>query len=218
MQAMRGVDLAPREVLPSGIAPLDAILPHGGIPRARLSEISGRRSSGKRTLATALCSHAISCGEQVAWIDAHKHGRSGGFYPLPALEFGAPLEQLLLVRVSADDPRHALKAADLLLAAGGAVSLLVIDLPPHALHQPTAQLARLQRGAEKSGATLLFITERPTPSASLGTFIALQLAVRRKASLAHLEVQIIKSKLGKMACGGEVALNEPHSLHLHTTL
>ena len=54
------------EVLPSGIGALDGLLPGGGLPRARLSELSGPRSCGKRALAQALCVSALRRGLRAA--------------------------------------------------------------------------------------------------------------------------------------------------------
>lgn len=188
--------------LPSGIAALDALLPGGGIPRGRLSEISGDRSSGKRALALAFCIQT-SKRDQAVWIDG-----SGGFYPLPALEHGAALQQLIVVRPPPPSPatmrgrrgarsnarRRArdipstyrrrrrtgiAKAIDILLQAPGAAALIVVDLPLLAERHVTDYLARIQRTAERSGSAVLFVTEKPEHCTSLGTFVGLHLRVQR---------------------------------------
>ena len=52
-------------VVSTGIAPLDLAL-HGGLPRGRISELSGARSSGRMAVTLHLLSHASSAGEPVA--------------------------------------------------------------------------------------------------------------------------------------------------------
>lgn len=226
--------LTPGEVLPTGIPALDAVLPGGGFPRGRLSELAGGRSCGKRALVAALCARTIGEGHAAVWIDG-----TGEFYPLPALEHGAPLDRLIVVRLpprspsagegpAARAPRRgqrrasgcppALKAADLLMQASGAASLVVVDLPV-AMRVPPRLLSRLRLGAETSGAAVIFITEtvRREQLASLGTFICLRLCVAR-AGVSRARVTITKSKLGRMAHQALVSLDEPHGLHLDPTL
>lgn len=232
-----------REVLATGIHALDQVLPDGGLPRARLSEITGGRSSGKRAVATALCARALGEGRSVVWIDG-----SGGYYPLLPLELGLPLERLIVVRTHAATREDAstragrrergtacfpgggvrgcppaLKAADILMSAGKAVDLLVIDLPPRSRSLSSRLFARLQLGAETSGAAVVFVTEqspagrRPARSESLGTFICLQLRFKRLES-SRVGVLIAKSKLGKMAHHTVVTLDEPYSVRMDTTI
>ncbi len=234
--ALRPDDLAPQEVLPSGLEPLDALLPGGGLPRGRLTELSGARSSGKRALATAFCASALAAGQHVIWIDAR--GALGRYTPLYALEAGLPLSHLLVVRPSPKptDPRDSLakaayRAADLVLSCGSAVALLVIELPRFGELRGSRQagkLSRLAKAASTSGTTLLFISEKRRARDSLGTFVALHLAVSRVAGarLPHarerrgrpLHVMIAKSKLGQMAKSTEVSLDEPHSVRLDSTV
>jgi len=229
-------------VLPSGIRRLDQLLPYGGLPRGRLSQLSGGPSSGKRALALAIGVRALCQGQRAAWIDGH-----GSFYPLPALEQGTieqgtiVLEQLLVVRLPKQPPRSVIKATDMLLQTGSALSLVVVDFdvtgpfdpvqPRHRDHHNrmgTSQLARLRHGAEHSGAAVLFITEqrtRATTQQSLGTFISLHLAVQRTSTdrtamngARELRVSIVKSKLGQMAQHTRVVFDEPHSVRLDTTV
>ena len=224
VELLRKLGCGPGEERPagvgSGIAALDALLPGSGVPRGRLSELSGRRCSGKRALALRFCAQVLARGRNAVWVDGSYAARErgqvvGGFYPVPALEHGALLSRLLVVR-----PPTAvalLKAVDLVLGASGAVELIAVDLPAGAL--PSAQLSRLPRiarAAERSGTAVLFISDRGAPAASLGTFISLQLWVERSA--ARATVTIIKSKLGKMAHSAEVAFDGAHSVYLDSTL
>src|SRR5213080_3033707 len=54
--------------LPTGLAPLDAAL-GGGLPRGRISELAGARSTGRTGLASAIAANATRAGETIAWID-----------------------------------------------------------------------------------------------------------------------------------------------------
>jgi hypothetical protein len=208
-------------VVESGIPALDALLPHGGFPVGRLSEISGAPSSGKRTIAVALCAHTLACGRAAFWIDG-----SGQFYPLLALEAGLPLETLHVIRPPTPHRSHrrrrslppVLKAADLLMAAGPVASLIIIDLA-HVVNIDPQHLARIRLDAETSGAAVIFLCDRWTKRSqhSLGTFIALHLTIQRQG-LRTVQLAIAKSKLGKMARHTTVTIDAPHQLHLDSTL
>jgi recombination protein RecA len=55
-----------------GIGVLDAALPGGGVPRGRLTEVLGRRGSGKTTLVRRLVESVVRAGFCVAYIDASR--------------------------------------------------------------------------------------------------------------------------------------------------
>src|SRR5689334_18049342 len=54
--------------LATGLAVLDDAL-DGGLPRGRLTELAGARSSGRTGLACAIAATATRVGETIAWID-----------------------------------------------------------------------------------------------------------------------------------------------------
>jgi recombination protein RecA len=200
-------------ILTSGIDALDRLLPGGGIPLGRLTELSGGRSSGKRSIALAFGTQALANRRRVAWLD----GR-GGFYPLPAFEQGAPLDQLLVIRLPERPARDLLKATEMLLQASRALTLIVIDADLHRQRLSLNQLSRLRLGAERGGTALLFVSETDKPSTtSLGTFIALHLTVQRQGKR-DAELTVVKSKLGQMAHRARITLDAPHSLHLDSTV
>src|SRR5689334_16441219 len=114
---------------------LDELL-GGGIPRGQVVEISGAPSSGKATLAFAVCLRALEDGQAAAWIDV-----GGGFCPVAAAEAGAPLERLLVVRLR--EAASALRAAHILLSSAGAVAALVVDLPQGAASPRDRELMAL---------------------------------------------------------------------------
>ena len=174
--------------LSSGLAPLDALI-DGGIPRGRISEITGRAGSGKTSIAASFAAFATRRGEVAAWLDA-----SGAFDPESMAAAGVELRRMLwasMRRGSARDLRSSLlkgeglgvrshrqsaivKAAELVLEAGG-FGLVVVDFgeAPRALTY--ASSLRIARAAERSGAAVIAIA----PWRMCGTFAALSIAASR---------------------------------------
>jgi hypothetical protein len=141
----------PRERLATGVAPLDRLLP-GGLPKGKLVELAGRRSSGRFSIGVAALASVTSAGEAAALVDLAEH-----LDPRGAAETGVDLERLLWVR-----PRRvkeALAAAEMLLAAG--FPLVVADLglsPRGARYLPDAVWLRLARAVAAQGSSLLLLT------------------------------------------------------------
>jgi hypothetical protein len=176
--------------LSSGLAPLDALI-DGGIPRGRISEITGRAGSGKTSIAASFAAFATRRGEVAAWLDS-----SGSFDPESMAAAGVDLRRMLwasMRRGSARDLRSPLlkgrpvglgvrarhqsaivKAAELVLEAGG-FGLVVVDFGevPRALTY--ASSLRIARAAERSGAAVIAIA----PWRMCGTFAALSIAASR---------------------------------------
>jgi hypothetical protein len=157
------------ELLLTGIAALDQ-LTGGGLPRGALTELYGGLSSGRTSALHALLAHATAAGEACALLDA-----SDAFDPRSAQAAGADLARLLWVRgdperinrLKRDPGAHvdqALKAADLLLQAGG-FGLVVIDLadvPPRlARRVPLTSWFRFRRAVENTRTVLLVIEQEP---------------------------------------------------------
>ena len=177
--------------LSSGLAPLDALI-DGGIPRGRISEITGRAGSGKTSIAASFAAFATRRGEVAAWLDA-----SGAFDPESMAAAGVELGRMLwasmktttasrqMARATLPYARFAaaplarhqsaiVKAAELVLEAGG-FGLVVVDFgeAPRALAHASA--LRIARAAERSGAAVIAIA----PWRMCGTFAALSLAASR---------------------------------------
>jgi len=175
----------------SGLAPLDALI-DGGIPRGRISEITGRAGSGKTSIAASFAAFATRRGEVAAWLDA-----SGAFDPESMAAAGVELGRMLwasmkttttasrMARATLPYARFAaaplarhqsaiVKAAELVLEAGG-FGLVVVDFgeAPRALAHASA--LRIARAAERSGAAVIAIA----PWRMCGTFAALSLAASR---------------------------------------
>jgi RecA DNA recombination protein len=130
----------------TGLAALDALL-GGGWPRAALSEISGRRSSGRTAVVRAALAAAISAGESTALVDV-----GGTLDARAALStMMAPGPPLLWIRCGA---AQALKATDLVVAAGG-FGTVALDLCDARLRIPDAAWMRLRHAARAQGTTVL---------------------------------------------------------------
>ncbi len=157
-------ETAPR--LATGLSALDAVL-GGGIPRGRITELAGPRSAGRTGLAAAIAASATRAGETIAWVDPED-----ALDPEAAAAAGIALARLLWVR-----PRgmpDALRAAEILLGAGG-FGLVLLDVDP--VNASARAWPRLARAAERTRSGLLVVA----PRRAAGTFAAvgLELGARR---------------------------------------
>ncbi len=80
------------ELLPTGIAPVDALL-EGGVPRGHLTEVTGEGSTGRTGLALGVVAVATRKGASCAWVDTQD-----AFDPESAAACGVDLERLLWLR------------------------------------------------------------------------------------------------------------------------
>src|SRR6185369_3610472 len=60
------------EKLATGVEPLDRLLP-GGLPKGKLVELAGRRSSGRFSMGLSALASVTSSGEPAALIDVGEH-------------------------------------------------------------------------------------------------------------------------------------------------
>ncbi len=146
---------ATKPVLPPALTGVQGLDQEGGIPRAALTEFWGRTSSGRTSLLLSALRKNTDRGEFCALIDGQD-----AFDPQTA---EMELSRLLWVRC-ASNPGHALKAADLLVHAGG-FCLVILDLtgfPARTTNRiPIASWFRLRHGAEQSGTALVVTGEQP---------------------------------------------------------
>jgi hypothetical protein len=136
--------------LPTGLDALDRLL-NGGLPRGRLTEFVGRRSSGRFSVVLAALATATSCGDAAALVD-----RGGYFDPQAARDAGVELERVLWAR-----PRRvkeALAAAEMLLATGFPLVAVDLGIPPLSGAAPEAAWVRLSRAAENENAVLVLLS------------------------------------------------------------
>ncbi|MBM3765819.1 MAG: hypothetical protein FJW32_10550 [Acidobacteria bacterium] len=147
-------DLIPRK---PAVAALSPYTPAGlpDLPEGAITEIYGPRSSGRATLLHAALAAATNAGELCALIDA-----ADAFDPCSASHAGVHLNRLLWVR-SHHDAHDALKAADLVLHAGG-FKLIALDLCGADTQRiPISWWRRLRLAVENTSSILLVTTDAP---------------------------------------------------------
>jgi recombination protein RecA len=106
-------------VISTGVASLDRILGHGGLPQGRIVEIIGPESSGKTTLALSVVANAQRAGFLCAFIDA-EHALDIDY----AEALGVDIHNLYLSQP--DCGEEALEIAESFCSSGG-IRVIVID-------------------------------------------------------------------------------------------
>jgi RecA/RadA recombinase len=142
----RAAELPPPQPWSSG-TPLDRLTGIGGLPRGRLTLLTGSGTCGKLTLALALLASATHEFAHTVVID----NGIGRFDPWPMLPFDPDLRSLTVVRLQSD---HAGEAATALAKAGAGLILLMGEIP-----EPW--LGPMESGANRSGTVLLGVVEAP---------------------------------------------------------
>ena len=159
-----------RETLASGLPSLDAII--DGFPRGAISEIIGPESSGRTTLIHSLLAASTSNFEVCAYVDT-----SDSFDPVSASAAGVSLSQLIWIRC-ASNPSHALKAADLLLHAGG-FGVVILDLcqltPRDANRIPISYWYRFRLALENTPTILALIEKQPLAKSCASLMLEMKL-------------------------------------------
>jgi hypothetical protein len=151
--------------LSSGFPPLDALLPGGGFPAGRITELTGTIASGKTTLALLALARATRSGKLAAFVDP-----TNELYPPAALALGAELSRLLIVRPP--DPSLCLRVAGM-LARSGTFAGLAVDLDPAPGLHPAGTPAwskgvgaaggrRLLEAAEAGRAAIILLSKEPS--------------------------------------------------------
>jgi len=151
-------------------------------PSLARAQLTGRLVELSAIGATAILSTAIGMvraaqeeGEPVAWIALPR----GSFYPPDVADSGVDLAALVVVRVA--DAITAARAAERVLRSG-AFGLVVIDLcgvTGAVAEVPMAHQGRLVTLAQQHDAAVVFLTEKSTDAASLGSLISLRAEVLR---------------------------------------
>ena len=160
------------ELFPTGIREVDAML-GGGIPRGGITEVAGAVSTGKTSFGLSTIASITQSGAACAWVDV-----SDALSPESAAAANIVMKRLLWLRMSAerkqrvtDKPwsrlEQALKAADLLLQAGG-FAAIVLDmsdvLPQHTMCIQLGVWYRFRLAAEQARTALIFLTQAPCAS------------------------------------------------------
>jgi recombination protein RecA len=120
IQISRGSDTPPQNIerLPTGVMKLDEAI-GGGIPRGRITELYGKPSGGKSTLALQLTARAQSAGLNVAYLDMEQ-----ALDPTYMAALGVDWESLILSQP--DTAEQVFKVIDT-LASTGEVALIIVD-------------------------------------------------------------------------------------------
>ncbi|WP_337169706.1 hypothetical protein [Gemmatimonas aurantiaca] len=160
----------------TGVPQLDRAL-GGGIPRGRITEVTGPLAVGKSALMHRLVRQVLSTGSWVAWIDA-----SRTLAPAPWAGLG---ERFVVIRLPA--PRRTAWTADLLLRSG-VFGLVVIDGAPPLSRIHGVRLTQLAR--ERDAACVVIdhlvpgVPRSPRLTGTMRLRIALQGAPRQGAAMA----------------------------------
>lgn len=156
-------------LLPTLDLPAAAMVLPTGLARGAITEIVGRRSSGRTAITLHVLAQATARGEICAVVDTDDQ-----FHPASAAAAGVVLSRVLWVRCGGN-AEHAMRAADLLLHAGGfgVVALDLCELKVQALNRIPLSYWYRFRGAIEPTPTILLVC---TPS---------RLA---KASSCHIEL------------------------------
>jgi recombination protein RecA len=141
------------------VSPLDILSAASrDFPRGRISEIVGTRSSGRTAVLHALLAASTGRGEYAALVDS-----KDAFDPCSAAAAKVELSKLIWVRCGGN-AEHALRAADLLIQAGGfgVVALDLAEATPGALNRipPTAWF-RFRRAVESTPTILTVLADHP---------------------------------------------------------
>lgn len=167
----------PGRCLGTGIPELNELL-GGGIPRGRITTISGSPSSGKTSLLFSILQQAVCGGDRAAFVDAFD-ALDPGF----ARRAGVSLSRLLWVRCDSRKTRdQALLCTDILCRAG-CFGVVVLDAAPLPAQRPirfsTQSWFRLQRSLQGTETALLVLSGEE----SIGGAAAVRLSLQRRRSL-----------------------------------
>jgi len=160
-----------RAALPTGLAELDALLVGRGIPRGRLTEITGASGSGRTSMLRTLVTAVATGGRWVAYIDATRT-----LAPRDWAHVGSERAPLWMIRPT--NPARAAWCADLLLRSG-AFALVVMDGAPPLSRVLAVRLTRL---AHDVGAAFVITGEHGGDAT--GSSVRIRLAARDPARAA----------------------------------
>lgn len=175
---------------PTGLDAFDRAL-GGGWRRGELSELTGPKSSGRTSLLLATLAAATARGEVVSVVDSLDR-----FDPAVAAAAGVDIMRVLWVRGPSeglslkfrDRPfladalvRRALRAADLIIRAGGfgIVALDLADLPAPLLRRvPSSSWLRIAHANEGRDTICLLLADQPLARSPRGVSVRLSAVPR----------------------------------------
>lgn len=148
------------ELLSTGVDSIDLAIE--GCPRGRITEIVGSTSSGRTTLLLSILAEASRLGEYTALVDT-----THAFDPPSAAAAGIALDRLVWIRCNGS-VEHAMRAADLLIHAGGfgVIALDLADAPAPMLRRiPVSSWYRFRRAIEPTPCALVLLNREPQAKA-----------------------------------------------------
>lgn len=172
VQAVVATGRAPGAPWHTGVVALDRAL-GGGIPRGRVTELTGALAVGKTALVRQLAAAVLQAGGWVAWIDV---GRT--LAPATLAGLG---KRLVVIRLTHAQRHRAAWTADLLLRSG-VFGLVVLDEPPALSRVHGVRLAQLAR--ERDAACVVLSSQRAGESrgSRLAGTLRLRMQLRLPAS------------------------------------
>jgi hypothetical protein len=181
------------DFLSTGLSTVDSVIE--GCPRGRITEVTGPSSSGRTSFLYSVLAEASRLGEYMALVDG-----SNSFDPASAAQARIHLDRLVWVRC-AGNAEHAMRAADLLIHAGGfgVIALDLCDVPAHMLNRiPVSSWYRFRRAVENTPCAFVLLTREPQARATASLLIEMK---RRRASfngstpvLDHAEFEVASRK------------------------
>jgi hypothetical protein len=141
--------------VPTGVQELDRILPHGGLPRGKLTAwaaqgiaTDGVESGGAMALLRSAARTTIAAGERVAWI----HG-AGTIGP-----WGAHAEEESPLLLRPTGRLDALRSAETLLRSGGFALVVLTGVRPEGTEAVRLTRAVRESGGEGGGSAFVVLT------------------------------------------------------------
>ena len=136
-----------------------------GLARGIIAEINGGRSSGRTSVSLHILAQATIRGEVCAVVDLYD-----SFHPASAAAAGVQLDHLLWIRCRGN-AEHAIRAADLLLHAGGfgVVLLDLCEASPRVLNRIPLSYWYRFRGAIEHTPSILLVCAESTQAKSCST-------------------------------------------------
>lgn len=208
----------------TGSLTLDLTTGIDGIPRGRITELSGPLSAGKRTLAANILANAQAEHGFAAYIDA-----AHAFDAERLVRCGGDLSDLLLAIPETMD--EALTMIDLLVRSGG-LDAVILDALPGAdyLRSPSSRtplplllaqgLRRINAGLRNAPTAVVLVSEQTrqwTDSRALRHAATLRIALQPAVPLRHpsgavtalrVRAEIVKNKLAPVAAPVSFEIDE----------
>jgi hypothetical protein len=165
---------SPPERISTGIDEVNSVIE--GCPRGGITEITGPLSSGRTTLLHSILAEGARLGDWCAVVDA-----TNAFDPTSAAAAGVELSRMVWIRCDGDVSR-AMKAADLLIHAGGfgVIALDLCEVEPQVTRRiPLSWWRRFRCAIENTHCVLIVLGGAPNARACASLLVEM----KREAAL-----------------------------------